>query len=342
MIPIYQEQGRTYEADTCAPVVRAVEMGRLRHVTLARGHYPGRRLPRNALPGVKVVGFWDAPHDQDWGLDWHRNEGIEVTLLESGRLGFGVEGKAYRLQAGDLTFTRPWQQHCVGDPFVRAGRLHCLILDVGVRRPHQVWRWPSWVLLTPDDLRFLTKVLRHNEQPVWHASADVCHSFRQIGLAVEEDRSGSSMSRLKVHLNYLLLSILEMFRRESVPLDASLSTACRTVELFWADLSNNRDYLAMEWTVSGMARRCGMGVTRFIQHSRQLTNMTPGQYLNHCRLVLASQVLRDEPEQTVTQVAMACGFASSQYFATLFRRHFGVSPRAFRQQPDAPQRMRHR
>jgi AraC family L-rhamnose operon regulatory protein RhaS len=177
MIPIYQDHERTFEADTCEPVVRAAESGQLRHVTLASGHYPGRRIARGALPGVKAVGFWDAPHDQDWGLDWHRNEGIELTLLESGRLGFAVEGKAYRRQAGDLTFTRPWQQHCVGDPYVGAGRLHCLILDVGVRRPHQTWRWPSWVLLTPGDLEFLTTVLRHNEQPVWRASPDVCQRF---------------------------------------------------------------------------------------------------------------------------------------------------------------------
>ena len=158
LVPIYQEQRRTYEADACRPVVRAVEAGRLRHMALARGHYPGRRLARNALPGVKVVGFWDADRRQDWGLDWHRNEGIEITFLESGRLGFAVEGDAFLLKAGDLTITQPWQQHRVGDPHVDAGRLHFLIFDVGVRRPNQTWRWPSWIVLTPDDLRQLTHI----------------------------------------------------------------------------------------------------------------------------------------------------------------------------------------
>jgi AraC-like DNA-binding protein len=330
LIPIYQEQGKTYEADTCRDVVRAVEAGQLQHMALCRGHYPGFRLPRNALPGVKCVGFWDADHRQDWGLDWHRNEGLELTFLESGRLGFAVDGRDSLLQAGDLTVTRPWQQHRVGDPQIAPGRLHFLILDVGVRRPHQTWRWPAWIVLTTGDLRQLTNILRHNEQPVWHATSEVARSFARIAEDVEAVCQGGSISSLAVHLNQLFLSLLQMFRRQEVHLDQSLSSTRRTVELFWTDLSQDLNHLALEWTVRGMARRCGMGVTNFIHHSKQLVNMTPVQYLNHCRLSVAARLLKEQPNRSITEIAMACGFTSSQYFATLFRRHWGVTPRAYR------------
>jgi AraC-like DNA-binding protein len=181
-----------------------------------------------------------------------------------------------------------------------------------------------------DDLKQLTDTLRHNEQPVWRATSEIRRCFRLIGVAVASDDHGSSVSHLAVHLNQLLLAILEMFRRQPVALDASLSSARRTVELLWADLRENPEYLAMEWSVSGMAKRCGMGITNFIQLSRQLTNMTPGQYLNHCRLMLAAQRLRVEPKQSITHIALDCGFASSQYFATLFHRQFNQTPREFR------------
>ncbi len=329
-IPIYEEHGRTYRADTCGPVIEAVQSGQLRQAALVRGQYPGRMLARHALPGVRSLGFWDADRPQDWGLDWHRNEGLELTFLESGAIGFAVEGQEFRLQSGDLTFTRPWQLHRVGDPKVGAGRLHFLIMDVGVRRPHQTWHWPSWIVLTPDDLRQLTDVLRHNEQPVWRATPEVARCFCRIGAAVEADRDGSNISSLAVQINQLFLSVLEMFRGQEVKLDASLSSTRRTVELFWTDLCQTPDQLALEWTVRGMARRCGMGVTNFIRHSRELTNMTPIQYLNHCRLTAAAQMLKEWPDQSVTDIAMRCGFTSSQYFATLFRRKFGSTPRAHR------------
>jgi AraC family L-rhamnose operon regulatory protein RhaS len=282
------------------------------------------------LPGVKTIGFWDADHKQEWGLDWHRNEGIELTFLESGGLSFAVDAQKFRLKAGDLTVTRPWQQHCVGDPHIDAGRLHFLILDVGIRRPHQTWRWPSWIVLTTDDLRQLTDFLRHNEQPVWHATAEVARCFHCLGAAVESSQNGSNLSSLAVQINQLFLSVLEMFRSQEVRLDGSLSSTLRTVELFWADLCQNPDHLAMEWTVHGMARRCGMGATNFIHHTKQLVNMTPVHYLNHCRLNEAARLLKEQPTQGVTAIALRCGFASSQYFATLFRRRFGSTPRKFR------------
>jgi AraC family L-rhamnose operon regulatory protein RhaS len=311
-------------------LVLAVAAKRLQLAAMARGQYPGCRLPPKVLPGVRSVGFWDADHPQDWGLDWHGNEGIELTFLESGSLGFAVAQEQFQLRAGDLTFTRPWQQHCVGNPHVGAGRLHFLILDVGVRRPHQNWRWPPWIVLAGDDLRQLTDILRHNEQPVWRATVEVARCFGRIGAAVEEDREGSSISMLAVQINQLLLSVLGMFRRQKISLDPSLSSSRRTVELFWADLCENQEHLALEWTVRAMARRCGMGVTSFISQTKQLFNMTPIQYLNHCRLVAASKLLAGQPDQGVTQIALACGFASGQYFATLFRRHMGVTPKAFR------------
>jgi AraC family L-rhamnose operon regulatory protein RhaS len=333
-IPIYQDHGKMYEADACRPVERAAAAGRIEHHALVRGHYPGRPLPPKTLLGVKVVGYWDARARQDWGLDWHRNEGLELTFLENGRLGFAVEGHVCALQAGDLTVTRPWQQHRVGDPEVAAGRLHFLILDVAVRRPHQAWRWPPWLVLTPDDLQQLTHILRHNEQPVWRASAEVSRSFVQIAAAVKSQSVGAGdgrgLSRLTVSINQLFLALLEMFHRQDIRLDESLSTARRTVELFWSDLTQDHDHLIDEWTVRSMAKRCGMGVTNFIHCTKQLVNMTPMHYLSHCRLSMAAHLLHELPERSITDIAFGCGFASSQYFATLFRARFGSTPRQFR------------
>ncbi|MFZ5833064.1 MAG: AraC family transcriptional regulator [Planctomycetota bacterium] len=330
ILPIYQAHGRTYQADTCAPLAAAVAAGQVRLGAMARGHYPGRRLPRHALAGVRTVGYWDAAAHQSWGLPWHRNEGIELMFVERGQAAFALEDRVYPLGPGGLTFTRPWQLHRVGDPCVTRGRLHWLILDVGVRRPHQTWRWPDWLVLTRADLRQFTEILRHNEQPVWQADADTHRAFAEIARAIDEDVEGSSASRLAVQINQLLISLLEMLRRRKPPLDRSLATTLRTVELFWADLCRSPERLAEPWTVGSMARQCGLGITRFTALSRQLTNRAPVQHLNQCRLESAARLLLDDGAMSVTQAALRCGFSSSQYFATAFRRQFGCSPRKYR------------
>jgi len=329
-VPIYRDHDEAYQADSCAPVVAAIAKGQLRSFTLVHGHYPGRQLPQDALPGIKTVGYWDAGHDQDWGLEWHRNEGIEFTYLENGTLGFAVSGREFLLEPGDLTITRPWQEHRVGLPLVTRSRLHCLILDVGVRRPNQEWKWPRWLMLDSSDLEQLTDILRHNEQSVWKTSQPVRRCLEAIGHAVESDQAGSSISRLTVRINDFLLELLDMLRQRDVGLDRSLTSSRRTVELFLEDVRDHPERLESDCRVADMAASCGLGTTQFISQVKRLTNMTPAQYLNHCRLERAEKLLREQPGQSITSVALACGFYSGQYFATLFRRSFGRSPHEIR------------
>ncbi len=329
--PQYQDENRTYSADRCRPVIEAVAAGKLRQESLVHGHYPGRRLPRGVLNDVRMLGFWDADTDQDWGLDWHQNEGIELTFLENGRLDFAVDQKRFRLLANDLTVTRPWQSHRVGNPHITASRLHFLILDVHVRRPHQPWQWPSWLVLTRTDREDLTRFLRQNEQPVWATTLEVADCFRRIGRAVEASEMTDNISRLTVFLNELFVLLLDMFRAQRIELDRSLTSTQRTVRLFWESLEASVERAALEWTVQRMARQCKLGVTRFTQCTKELTNLAPGHYLNHCRLKLARRMLWEHPELNVTQVALACGFTSGQYFATLFRERFGMPPSAYRE-----------
>jgi len=330
LVPIYRSQEETFQADTCRPVVDAIARKKIRYAALVHGHYPGNRLPANALQGVKSIGYWDAHEDQDWGLPYHRNEGVEITLLESGRLEFAVDNGEYVLHPADLTIARPWQLHRVGKPHVTAGRLHFLIIDLAVRRPHQTWKWPSWIMLRPADLKELTNALRQNEQPVWKVPSEIVRCFQAIAHALDANREGSSVSRLTIKINELFMLLLDLFRCRKIPLDESLSSSRRTVELFLADLSGHHELLGREWAVEDMARSCRLGVTQFFYHVRTLTNVTPMHYLNNCRLDWAAGLLRDEQSTSITDISLTCGFSSSQYFATAFSRHFGSSPRSYR------------
>jgi AraC-like DNA-binding protein len=330
-VPIFRNHEGSFEADTCQPLVEAAQRGEVKLHALVHGHYPGCPLPPGELPGMKTVGFWDARQCQTWGLPWHRNEGIEITFLESGRLAFAVDDREYALQPDALTITRPWQKHRLGDPCVGAGRLHWLILDVGVRRPNQSWKWPGWIMLREPDRTELAGILRQTDRPVWKASTEIRHCFHSIAAAIESDQKGSSISTLTIRVNELLLLFLTLFRKKKPALNESLTTSRRTVELFLADLEAHPEHLALEWSVGEMAESCGLGVTQFVQIVRQLTNLTPLQHLNHQRLERAAVLLHAGHVRSITDLAHVCGYASSQYFATAFHRRFGCPPSLFRE-----------
>ncbi len=325
--PTITISGITYHADSCDAVRAAADSGLVRFSALARGTYPGLKLKRGELRGLRSIGYWDAGDQQKWGLAQHRNEGIELAFLESGSMPISIEGKKTFMTPDSLSVTRPWQPHSLGDPDVPAGRLYWAIIDVGVRQPHQEWKWPSWLVLSDNDRQELTKFLRHNEKPVWNAGEDVRRCFRKIGKSLDDTSDDGLISRVAVYVNELLLEILEMFRREDVPLSESLTDASRSVSLFLDILP---DMITEPWTLELMADHCGLGVTRFVHYCKRLTNSTPMQHLNHIRLTVAAEMLKSEPSMNVTKIAAACGFSSGQYFSNVFRKRFGDSPGEYR------------
>lgn len=327
LIQPYLENGRYYYADTCIPLVKAWERQKVRFRALARYTYPGERLTDDTL-GLNSIGYWDVRDRQDWGLDWHRNEGIEIHFLESGQMPYSVDGRDMLLEANDLTITRPWQVHKVGNPHVGIGKFHWVIFDVGVRQPHHDWNWPEWIILSRADLDLLTAMLRQNEQPRWKANKQIRDCFAKISLAVDTDQKGSNSSMIRLLINELFIHLLQLFREGSILLDENLTDSRRSVRLFINELS--RKY-SEQWTVMTMAEAAGMGLTRFTHYFKQLTNMTPMQYLTIQRIEAAKRRFMEDPAATVCQVAFDCGFGSSQYFATVFKRHEKRSPAAFKE-----------
>ena len=329
--PIYQSGKSSLGIDSCGPQLAAVRSGKIKMHALSNGLYPGHRLKVDQLLHVSSLGFWDGASVQDWGLDPHRNEGVELCFLETGNMAFSIETKNFELKAGNFTITRPWQLHKLGAPNIGPGRLHWLILDVGVRRPNQDWHWPAWLSLTKTDKAQLTRKLRHNENAVWSASQAVASAFRGLSDCVVGWREPHTESRTIILLNQLLVEVLATLTKEKTNENPELASRRHTVKLFLNDLGTNESNSSQQWSVGKMAFHCGMGITAFSKYCRELVNSGPVEYLNQCRLEHAAKKLRTSPSLPVIDIALNHGFNSSQYFATAFRRRFQVTPREYRQ-----------
>ncbi len=314
-----------------ALVQAACDSGEFHQEALVHGMYLGRKLPRTVLPELRSVGYSSAEQPQRWGTALHCNESLELTFLESGSLGFAIDDHQAILHPNELLIARPWQWHSFGSPNFSACRMVWLNLDLGMREPHEPWHWPDWIVLSQKDIRELTHILRHNEYPVWPADRRMQTCFQELRRAVAEKTVESCVSTLVVRINEFFLLLLETLQSKAPELDASLSSAKRTVRLFWNALLGDDRALTSEWTVPGMAKQCGLKRAQFANLTRELVNLAPAQYLLQCRMERAAQRLRESPEASVTEIALNYGFSSSQYFATAFRRSFGCSPRDYRE-----------
>ena len=134
-------------------------------------------------------------------------------------------------------------------------------------------------------------------------------------------------SLLRVKINELFLEVLRLLRKQNLKLDESLSSRRRSVELFLGSLGNHID---RPWTLDLMAEQCGLGRSRFSHYCYEITNMSPSEFLNFCRIERAREMMLRNAKASITEIAIECGFSSSQYFATVFRKHIRSSPLEFR------------
>lgn len=323
----FRTERELFHADTCEPLKHAAANGLLRLEAISRGDYPGTRLPRNQLKEICMAGYWNAQGQQDWGLGWHCNEGIEIGYVSAGRLPFAVGGKSMTVGPGEITITRPWQRHRVGNPNVPACHYSWVILDVGMRRPNQPWQWPKWLLVPKSGLDRLTEMLRQNEDPVWHGERRIGDCFARLDEVVAGGVGEMNLARLKIVINELVLLLAELLDSNKPRLDASLSGSERTVRLFLESLTHRLDE---PWTLDSMAGACGLGRTHFSSYCKKLFNVPPAEYLTTIRVEAAARMLLEFPESSVTEIAFRCGFQSSQYFAKVFGDLKGATPSAFR------------
>jgi len=324
-IPVFRGSGQVFVADTCAPLKTAGERGEVGLWAYGRGTYPGEPIEPGILPQLKNVGHWEVASQQDWGLDWHRNEGIEITCVRAGSLPFSCAGEDFELRPGSVTITRPWQLHRVGRPLVGPSTLTWLILDVGVRRPNQDWVWPAWLPMPASDLERLTELLSHNESPVWLANRQLLAAMDNLQRTLKRETT-QPMARIATSVAEVFIELGDLLENARPILNPYLSSTERTVRLFLESLPER---IHEPWTTDMMAAACGLGRTRFAHYCREMVNASPLEYLTLQRVARAKQLLQ-ATDLRITDIAFQCGFQSSQYFATVFRRYVGVSPGALR------------
>jgi len=82
-------------------------------------------------------------------------------------------------------------------------------------------------------------------------------------------------------------------------------------------------------TLDTLAAVAGLSKRSLIRHFKNTTGTPPMRYLQAVRIAKARTLLSNE-DTTITDVAIRVGFNDPAYFATLFKRHTGLSPSHYR------------
>ena len=89
------------------------------------------------------------------------------------------------------------------------------------------------------------------------------------------------------------------------------------------------DNLAADLRVETLADRACMSTRNFSRVFHREVGMTPGKYVEVCRVQAARQALADTADG-IDAVALRCGFGTAETMRRTFHRHLGVGPADYR------------
>ncbi|MFC5649192.1 helix-turn-helix domain-containing protein [Paenibacillus solisilvae] len=221
---------------------------------------------------------------------------ITYTLEGEGR--FITPGREDYCSKGDLTLLRHGTPHQYG---TRSGRIW-----------NFVWaHFSSRIVetnLLPDMPLFIHAV--DNDS----AHQRIYQAFRRV-ISDSIERSAYWSELCENNLREILLLIAQ---RESKPIDARIE---ETQHL----LSTN---MAAVFRIDELARKVGLSPSRLSHLYKETIGVSIVESLNQMRIRQAALML-EHTNRNASEVALDVGFQNYNHFANQFRKHYGVSPRAY-------------
>ncbi len=152
---------------------------------------------------------------------------------------------------------------------------------------------------------------------------NIMHIFKNIR-AEYEDPDDMSEHNARALLQSLMIFLIRLKRLQAEPVgfdpdDSLMQEAARYI----------RANFSAPLTLEGIAAHVNTSPTYFSKKFKRATGFGCREYLVNVRLQEASKMLL-QTNLSITDIAIRCGFNSSNYFGDVFRRANGVSPAVYR------------
>ncbi len=266
------------------------------------------------VPGVRFAGHDVVRAADQRGLDAHdHGAAYELCLIVSGGVDWWVGSEIYEVGPGEIYLTRPHERHGAVDSMLQPCELY----------------WCGFQLDDPDAMPSLTRAesrliarrfasLQHRH---FQSSPEVADAFARLLTAQQAGGKLAALEARVAYLNLLLGSLRchDSYAKLQRRISPTISQAMRWIS----------QHLEDDYPIDELAAHFSLSATRFHERFRREVGYSPGDWRTRQRIKRAKQLLR-QTDQTITRIALCCGFSSSQYFATTFKRLVGLTPRLYR------------
>ncbi len=255
---------------------------------------------------VREAGFVMAAH--------HCHPYYELFGVERGVCRFLAGEQMLDLHSGDLLLIPPQVLHYTRYLFGACRRSAVFFRAEDVEE--------GTAALLPGGREFFTRP-RVLQIPVPHQEQAAAHFQRMAA----ESRLGDARSPLLLHAQLQEL-LLRCGRDCQFPgeLPAELHTSERSILLAARYI---REHYRQRLCTAEIAAHAGFSPNYLTRKFREAAGIGLHEYLALVRLQAAAGELLSTRD-SVTEIALRCGFSDSNYFKDAFKKHYGLTPRAYR------------
>lgn len=270
--------------------------------------------PAAHLPELLLLGRREVRKASPLGRHTH-DDAYEFVLIEKGKAAWEVDGEAYDTGAGDVIYTRPGEVHNARYNVIEP----CRFWWIQLRTPDPGDEKRRWLGLSQSEAAALAGAIESLPR-VNAITPETCRWMAQLSHSLKRSDPLAPLEQRLWVLQFLMALV------QSRPRPAARSANAQRIQRVIDVLKAN---LALRCTVEELAALINMSPSHFHRIFRHETGLSPMAYAERLRCREACRRLEttDEP---VTKIAADLGYATSQHFATVFRRIVGRSPTEWR------------
>lgn len=266
-------------------------------------------------------------------METHWHEECEICRVLSGTLEVTIDGKTFTGKGRDG----------VGDIFIfNSGAVHsaiphdcvyeCVVFDLHFLLRERSLSNSFIYSLLYNQRKFVSYIPYTQEKQA--DLEDICSIVQRLFFTLRDQGTGYQLKSFGIM--YYLLGLFEDKAMFEQPNEAGGDAVSRIMKMRMALSYIHRNY-KQHISLSEIAELLDLQPPSVVKLFKELINKKPLEYINSYRINCAQEMLK-EGRNSVTAVALECGFTDVSYFTKVFKKYTDQTPRQFitktRENPD--------
>lgn len=275
----------------------------------------------NLNPKFPLNVHLDGHRDDAPVTELHVHDGLELGYCTAGSGTFYVGNKILPFHAGDMTVITDHEYHrCHSTPGTTSHWVWFFLDPIRLLVPHSAFEF-VWESERFCGAQFMNVIANDGNSSL--------HDLMKMLIAEAKRQDEYRNSNLR---SLLLLLINELYRHfprrstveQTTPNTIGLSRIIPALNLI-------AQHFHEPLTVTQLAAACDLSIRSLQSHFAAQMGMTPQRYLMKSRVQAAAAMLHNR-QNSITEVALSCGFNSLSAFNRAFRKIYAMNPREYRKQ----------